>query len=94
MQSSGMLRCAPLVRTDVSEESIASIIKVTRICELDAALTAQHTSVVDTVNIDHSSPILVTLMMEAIRSSETSVLTTATRSNIPEDGAVHSHRRY
>jgi hypothetical protein len=32
-------------------------------------------------------------LMEAIRSSETSVLTKARRRHIPEDGILHSHRR-
>jgi hypothetical protein len=37
-----------------------------------------------TANVVPNSPSLVALMMEAPRSSETSVLTRATRGNIPE----------
>jgi hypothetical protein len=62
-----MLHRVALVKPDVSEECIASIIRVIRIGE--------------------------EVMMDAKRSFETSVLTSATRRNISEDGILHSLRR-
>jgi hypothetical protein len=87
MVSSGMLRRVALVRTDVSEEPGASLIRVTR---TDVRCVRR---LLVAACVVPSSPILVTLMKEAPGSSETSVLTRDTRRNIPEDtilGKTHS----
>jgi hypothetical protein len=63
-----------LIRTDVSDDRIASYRIVSRVAVLYKSL------------LFRSVPVrLVTLKMEAIRSSETSVLIRATRRHLPED---------
>jgi hypothetical protein len=80
-----MLRSVALVRTDVSEELSPSFVRVTRIGELGTTLVVtskrrtlrllvRRTDVsylLITANGVPIWPILATLMMEAIRSSET-----------------------
>jgi hypothetical protein len=76
MPSSVILCRDTLVRTEVSEEQFIRTVR----------------RVLVTAKFVPSAPILVTLTIEAIRSSETSVLTRATGSNIPADGIPHRHR--
>jgi hypothetical protein len=99
MLSSGIFRRVTLGRTDISEKRIASINSITTIGELGTtlAVTSNQKSssilftrsvllLLATANIVPSMSILVTLMMGAIRSSETSFSTKAARRNILEDG--------
>jgi hypothetical protein len=74
---SGTLRRVPVLKTDVSEELSASIIRVIRIDELGTTLAVtsnrrtlrrntKFTLLLVTANVP-SLPILVTLMMEGLR---------------------------
>jgi hypothetical protein len=102
-----MLHHVALVKTDVSEELSASFIRVTRIGELGTTLAVTSNRrtprrntkwgstvrlLLVTASVVPNSPILVTVMKEAVSSSETSVLTRATWRNVQEDGILHNHR--
>jgi hypothetical protein len=78
MSSSGTLRHVALVRTEVSEELRRNSIVRRLLFE---------------ASVIPSSLILVTLMMEALSSTETSGLTRATRRNILENDILHSRHR-
>jgi hypothetical protein len=85
-----MLCRVALVRTDVSEELTASFIRVTRIGEVYLRSVRR---LLVTASVVPSSPILVTLIKEALSFSEMRVLTRATRRNIPEDTILHWFER-
>jgi hypothetical protein len=68
---------------------------VTRIGNLRTllAVTSNRSMLLLTADVLPTSPILVTLVMEALSFSQTSNLIRVTRRNIPEDGILPSDRR-
>jgi hypothetical protein len=87
-----MLRRAALIRNDVSEEGIAyhqsdrkqrAMNNVS--CNSREVFPRNVLWLLVRANVVPTSPIFVTLMIGAIRSSETSILTRATRHKILED---------
>jgi hypothetical protein len=103
-----MLRRVALVRTVVSKERSASIIRVTRIGKLgtlavtnarceeilcENGITCSVLRMLVTANVVPTSPILVTLTMEVLRSSQKVGSYKDHTANIPDDGILHSHRR-
>jgi hypothetical protein len=89
-----------LVRTDISEQLIASIIRVERISDIWTTLAVTSNvllrsvlQLLVTANVVLTSTILSILMMEAIPSSEKLVLARAPRRHIPEEAILHSCRR-
>jgi hypothetical protein len=97
-----MLHRVALIRTNVWEERSSSIIRLTRIGELGTtlAVTSNRSTLtvflcnmcrlLVTLNFIPISTILVILMMEALRFSETLGLTRGTPNHIQEENILHN----
>jgi hypothetical protein len=79
-----MIRHVALVRAEFSEGRSASINRVTRIGELRTTLAVTSTE----YNISSQRVILITMMMEALTSFNTSFFTGATLCSITGDGIL------
>jgi multisubunit Na+/H+ antiporter MnhC subunit len=78
-----MLHRVTLVRTDVSEESMVSINSITTFCWTSYIVFFRSVlRLLVTAKVAASSPILFILMMKAIRSSDTSILTRTKQSKM------------
>jgi hypothetical protein len=91
-----------VVRTDASEEHVASIFRVEQISELGTLAISsklKHTArnagfnLLVTANVVPSTPIPSNLKMDSILYFGTSFLRRPTRRNAPEDDILHSDSR-
>jgi hypothetical protein len=85
-----MWRLVDLARTDVSEERVASILKVESSSELGTTLAVTGT-LIHAAAVVPSSLSLSTFKMEVTRSSEASVRTKLKWCRIPDVSILHTH---
>jgi 3'-phosphoadenosine 5'-phosphosulfate sulfotransferase (PAPS reductase)/FAD synthetase len=81
-----------LAKTDILEEHIASIIRAKRMNEIILVFLCNVPQLLVPANIVPSPLILLNILMEAIYSFETYVITIVTLLHIPEDDILHGNR--
>jgi hypothetical protein len=81
-----MYRRLALVRSDISEKSIACIIRVKTISEPVTVASVL-------IQLVFIRSVLQLLLLLTLFLASTSVLTRATRRHVPQNGILHDHRR-